>query len=455
MKKIFILPILIAGIISCSNNESPNTQKQVSTENHDGHDHGAEENHKNETKESHEGHDHGSEKNHENEAKESHEGHDHDSEENHENETKESHDGHDHGSDENHNENEVSLTQDQFELSGIKSTKIEQRNISKSVNVSGQISVPPLGFASVYAPLGGFIRKGDLLPGDFVNKGQVLAIIEHPDYIKIQEKFLQIKAKKAFYDAEVKRQNELQESELSSIKSFQESVLNKELIDAQYSSLKEQLKIIGISPNWISSNGIQKRISIKSPISGYVTENNIHLGKYVNETDQLYGIVNKADMHAELKVYTADLGNMTIGMPFEFQIAGSNKSYKGEIALIGETVDVETKTIDIHGEIKSESASLKPGMFINAQIFPEQKMAYVVPNTAIFEKENKTYIFKQVSELKYEMLEINLGITNDKFSEIKFIENKKFNIKIATEGLYQLESAQLKESGGLGHGHAH
>ena len=53
------------------------------------------------------------------------------------------------------------------------------------------------------------------------------------------------------------------------------------------------------------------------------------------------------------------------------------------------------------------------------------------------------------------MLEINIGITNDKFSEIKFIENKDFDIKIATEGLYQLESAQLKESGGLGHGHAH
>lgn len=426
MKKILIITSLALGIVACNTNTSENKATDSHRED-DGHDHSTQisqtDNH---------------------------------SEHNHEQEDK--HDDHDHSVNSEHEEHQggfVQLTEEQFNLTGLETAKLKKQNMGSAVHVSGQIAVPPLGFASVYAPLGGFIKKGDLLPGEYVKKGQILAILEHQAYIKIQEEFLQVSAQRSFFEQELTRQKDLQISDLSSVKKLQESQLDKEMIEAKYQSLKEQLTIIGISPKRLKLKGIQTQITIKAPISGYITENNIHLGMYVSPNDQLYGIVNKVDMHAELQVYSADLWNMKTGMPFEFSIAGSDDIFKGEIALIGETVDQETKTVDIHGEIKEDQKKLKPGMYINAKIFTGENLTYVVPNSAIFEKNDKKFIFKQVSKLEYEILEVKLGKANDNFTEIEYIQESNFNINIVTKGIYQLESALIKEEGGLGHGHAH
>lgn len=426
MKKIIIITSLAIGIVSCNTTTSENKTVETHQEN-DGHNHGGQEN-----------------------ETEDHSGHNHEQEDEHA--------GHDHGTKSGHEEHEggmVQLTQEQYNLTGLETAKLKKQNMGSAVHVSGQIAVPPLGFASVYAPLGGFIKKGDLLPGEYVKKGQTLAILEHQDYIKIQEEFLQVSAQRSFFEQEFNRQKDLQSSDLSSVKKLQESQLDRQIVEAKYQSLKEQLTIIGISPKRLKLKGIQTQITIIAPISGYITENNIHLGMYVSPNDQLYGIVNKADMHAELQVYSADLWNMKTGMPFEFTIAGSEDIFKGEIALIGETVDQETKTVDIHGEIKAHQKKLKPGMYINAKIFAGENLTYVVPNAAIFEKDDKKYIFKQISKLEYEILEVKLGNANDNYTEIEYIQESNFDINIVTKGIYQLESALIKEEGGLGHGHAH
>lgn len=424
MKKTILIASLTLGLMACNTNTTSNNTSEENHGMHDGHNHKS-------NAEDHSGHDHG--------ESDSHEGHNHGDESGHE----------------NHKEGLVKLTEEQYNLAGLKTDKLQKQNMGSAVNVSGQIAVPPLGFASVYAPLGGFIKKGDLLPGEFVKKGQILAILEHQEYIQIQEEFLQISAQRQFLEEEYNRQKELQSSDLSSIKTLQQSQLDRELIEAKYQSLKKQLTIIGISINQLKTNGIQNQITINAPISGYITENNIHLGMYVSPNDQLYGIVNKKDMHAELQVYSADLWNIKVGMPFEFTIAGTPTLFKGEIALIGETVDQETKTVDIHGEIKANQTRLKPGMYIDAKIFTGEELTYVVPNSAIFEKEDKKYIFRQISKLEYEILEVKLGKTNDNFTEIQYIQESNFDINIVTKGIYQLESALIKAEGGLGHGHAH
>lgn len=424
MKKSILLSSLALGLMACNTNTTSNNTSEGNHGMHDGH------NHESHT-EDHSGHDHG--------ESDAHAEHNHGNESEHE----------------NHKKGTVKLTEEQYNLAGLKTDKLQKQNMGSAVNVSGQIAVPPLGFASVYAPLGGFVKKGDLLPGEFVKKGQTLAILEHQEYIQIQEEFLQISAQRQFLEEEFNRQKELQSSDLSSIKALQQSQLDRELIEAKYQSLKKQLTIIGISINQLKTNGIQKQITINAPISGYITENNIHLGMYVSPNDQLYGIVNKKDMHAELQVYSADLWNIKVGMPFEFTIAGTSNLFKGEIALIGETVDQETKTVDIHGEIKANQTRLKPGMYIDAKIFTGEELTYVVPNSAIFEKEDKKYIFRQISKLEYEILEVKLGKTNDNYTEIRYIQESNFDISIVTKGIYQLESALIKAEGGLGHGHAH
>ena len=47
---------------------------------------------------------------------------------------------------------------------------------------------------SVTAPLGGFVDRTDLLQGSRVRKGQVLAVIRNPDFVQLQQDYLETRA---------------------------------------------------------------------------------------------------------------------------------------------------------------------------------------------------------------------------------------------------------------------
>src|SRR4030042_5013801 len=79
----------------------------------------------------------------------------------------------------------VELREDQIKLAGIQTGSVEMRSVSNILKVNGIISVAPQNNATVCMPLGGFIKSTTLLPGNAVNKGQTLAVIENRDFVDI------------------------------------------------------------------------------------------------------------------------------------------------------------------------------------------------------------------------------------------------------------------------------
>ncbi|MBA4054614.1 MAG: efflux transporter periplasmic adaptor subunit, partial [Marivirga sp.] len=87
---------------------------------------------------------------------------------------------------EEHHEDEegtVEFSEVQFKATGIQLGGIEKRQLSGTLKVNGLLDVPPQNQVSVSVPFGGILKSTDLLQGTWVNKGQVIARMEHPDYI--------------------------------------------------------------------------------------------------------------------------------------------------------------------------------------------------------------------------------------------------------------------------------
>ena len=93
---------------------------------------------------------------------------------------------------------EVSLTEAQYNLAGLKVGKIEERTISSTIKANGMLDVPPQNMITVSALLGGFVKKTDLLQGMRVKKGQVIAVMEDPAYIQLQQEYLEGKSQLDF-----------------------------------------------------------------------------------------------------------------------------------------------------------------------------------------------------------------------------------------------------------------
>ena len=114
--------------------------------------------------------------------------------------------------------------------------------------MNGIVSVAPQNQATVCMPLGGFIKSTTLLPGNSVNKGQTLAVIENQDFVDIQQNYLETKNKLIFAEAEYKRHTELYKDDVYSQKNVQQVTVEYRNLKAMERSFEQKLMLIGINP---------------------------------------------------------------------------------------------------------------------------------------------------------------------------------------------------------------
>lgn len=115
------------------------------------------------------------------------------------------------------------------------------RNLTTVIKVNGQLEVPPANSAEVTAVIGGNVKSINVFYGDQVRKGQQLVVLEHPDYIVLQENFAEAASRLEFIKKEYKRQKELFENNVGAGRDFQQTKSEYNTIKAKYEGLKSRL----------------------------------------------------------------------------------------------------------------------------------------------------------------------------------------------------------------------
>jgi len=90
---------------------------------------------------------------------------------------------------------EVSLSKAQYKVAAVQIGTVEMRSLSDVIKANGAIDVPPESRVAISAPLGGYIKSTGLLPGQQIQKGQVIATIENAVFIDMQQDYLESKSR--------------------------------------------------------------------------------------------------------------------------------------------------------------------------------------------------------------------------------------------------------------------
>lgn len=319
----------------------------------------------------------------------------------------------------NANSNIITLTDAQYKNAALVVGKIGQQSMSTILRVNGKIDVPPQNIVSISVPLGGYLKTTKLLPGQHVSKGEVIAVMEDQQYIQLQQDYLTAKAKISYLENEYQRQKDLNASKASSDKVYQLAESDYKTQKVLITALAEKLQLAGINVSKINENNISRSVNIYSPINGYVSKVNVNIGKYVSPTDVLFELINPTDIHLALKVYEKDVDKLFMGQKL---IAYTNnqpeKKHECEVLLIGKDLSSERNT-DVHCHFEDYDKSLIPGTYMNAEIKVTNTKVYALPEEAIVSFENKQYVFCQISEKQFQMVEVQTGDTNNGVTEIK------------------------------------
>ena len=349
----------------------------------------------------------------------------------------------------------VQLTNEQLKNADIQLGKIEMKNISSIISCNGVLDVPPQNMVSVSALMGGFIKSTELLQGLKVRKGQIIATIQNPEFIKIQSTYLENKSKLIYLEQEYKRQEELSKDNVSASKIFQQATSDYNSLQAIVGALEVQLKMLNIDVAGLNTRNIRSIVNIYSPVNGHVTAVNINLGKYVNPQDVICEIVDTDHLHAELTVFEKDIAKVRKGQKIRFVLINeSEKERTAKVFLINRQISAE-RTIRVHAHLDKEDPNLMPNMYLKALIeVGEGTKSTALPEQAIVNVGDKFYIFikpknqdhQEVNKKEgekdqhsFKAIEVQKGLTQNGYTEVILPEGFEIpSSEVVVKGAYSL-----------------
>ena len=344
----------------------------------------------------------------------------------------------------------TNVSKAQFDANKMKLENISEQTFSTTIKVTGMIDAPPQSIEVISSFSGGYIKNSSLLIGDKVKKGQALVTIENPDFIEMQQEYLETVEQMTYLKSEYERQKLLFEEKISSQKNYLKAESDYKKNVAIANGIRKKLQLLSINPASVEQGNITSTITLYASINGNVTEINASKGAYVSPADVIIKIVNTEHIHIELTAFEKDLMQIKEGQKIAFKIPeASNTIFDAEVHLVGTSIDKTTRTSTIHGHLHDdEKHNFAIGMFVDAEIEISSSLSVAIAENAIIKIDDETVILvlKSFNDDLYtfETINITVGKKQNGLVEITS-ENIKPTDKILTNGAYGLIES---ESGG-------
>ena len=372
---------------------------------------------------------------------------------------------------EDENPNMATLTNEQMKSIGIELGTIEQKQLTASLKTNGVLKVPNQNKASVNSVYSGVVKSLLVQPGNNVSKGQTIATIANPEFIRIQDEYLNVNSKIILADQEYNRQKELNAGNAGALKNLQAAEAELRTLTSRKSSLGQQVQLMGINPASLSNGKLVSVLSIRSPISGVVSNVMVQIGSYVDVSTAVADIVDNSQLHLDLFVYEKDLPKLKNNQLIHFTLTNNpGKEYDAQIYSLGSSFEGESKAVTVHANVQGNKTGLIDGMNVTAIISLEKATVPAVPSDAIVNFQGQDYIFivtdkheeekdsvKQVTKEKdahaeesgivFERIPVAKGTSDIGYTEITLLKEIPKDAKVAVKGAYFILAKQTNTEG--------
>lgn len=320
-----------------------------------------------------------------------------------------------------------------------------------NVNIYGEYvgRVNAHQFVEVRARVEGYLEKMLFDEGTYVEKGQTLFIID-PLLYKANVESAKARLNKA------KAQALKAERDLNRIKPLYEenaaSQLDLDNAVAAYETSHADV-VIG-EADLTQAEMVLGYTSVKSPISGYISERNVDIGTLVGPSGKsLLATVVKTDTvridfsmtaldYLRSKDRNVNIGKKDSTRNWDSYVTvtladGREYPYKGLVDFADPQVDPQTGTFSVRAEMPNQERELLPGQFTRVKMLLDvRENAVVAPSRALEIEKGGAYIFvvrpDSVVERRY--VEIGPEIENNTVIERGLAQGEK----IVVEGFHKL-----------------
>lgn len=338
----------------------------------------------------------------------------------------------------------VVVTKDQFKTMKMEISPLVEKDFDVVIKASGKIDVPPQNRAKVTSFVGGFVKSLYHMVGDKVSKGQPLLILESPEYLDIQQSYLEIFGQLSYLKSEYERQRTLFNEKIASQKKYMEAESDYKKAKATYESLRQKLRMLNISPEQVEQGKLSSSVTVYAPITGDITIINANMGMSVSPSDVIMEIVDTKFLHLELSVFEKNVFDLKNGQKVKFIIPQiSSDEFEATVSLIGKSVEGNDRIVTVYATLdESTKQKLLTGMFVEAQIVASSKKVLSVPVDALTSEESNQFLLVLESEkdgnYTFRKTLVKTGDRNGEWIEVILDNNIKADAQILVKGVYDV-----------------
>lgn len=286
----------------------------------------------------------------------------------------------------------ITLTPSQYKSSDIRLGNLATATFTSSIQANGSLKALPQDRAEVTSPMGANIRRILVVEGQRVARGQVLALLSHPDLITLQSRYAQAKARLVYLATEYQRQKTLYKGKVGAGRDFQQVASEYRALESELRATGEQLRLLGISPSAVDQGRTVTAIAVRSPISGTVERVTVAMGQYADPQTVLFTVANTDRLYADVLVYERDLDRVKAGQRARIKL-GTAPALIGRVVSVGHTFDDSSKAVHVRIAIDGDKAGLVAGMYASASIATIPQTASAVPDEGVATADSRAYVF--------------------------------------------------------------
>ncbi|MGL4688025.1 MAG: efflux RND transporter periplasmic adaptor subunit [Fusobacteriaceae bacterium] len=316
-------------------------------------------------------------------------------------------------------------------IKNVKIIEIEPKKIMKTNISSGVIEAT--NEVTEITKTGGKIKKINYRNGEIVKKGDTILILEdqnvHSNFLKARAGYLfsqsDYNTKKINYKKIIKLREEkfISEDEFLVKKSgFIQSESNLDSNRAIYLSAKEDYE----------------NLNMKSKISGVITDLDVKMFEEIESGKALFTVVDDENLYVKTAVSPYEIVGVKEGNRAVLEIEGIEEEQIGEVVEINPVAQKDTKKYQVKVAIKNSEKKIKKGMYSNVTIETGEKLAHVVPKSAVVVRDLFSYIYINENGFAKE-LKVERGYSKGEDQEV-IGEGLLEKMELIIDGQYILEN---------------
>ena len=321
-------------------------------------------------------------------------------------------------------EGRTELKTDEIKRHNIKIEKAQSIDMSINTLVNGEIVLNSDSLSHVVSQLSGIVLSVNKKLGDFVQKGETIAVINSRELADAKRDYIESVHHLELVKDAFTREEKLWKKKISSEEEyFIKKHAHEEGQISNYVA-KQNLLTLGLSKKQVESlelNPTQDLATyeIKAPFTGKVIEKHISVGEFIKPESNIFVISDLSTVWASLTINQKDLTSIYTGQTININSEALKKNITGKVIYISPLVSEKNKTVKANVLIDNSSGFWRPGTFITAELKKDSvRIPVAVKKEAIQKFRDWDVVFLNDGN-KFEIQPIEIGQESDDWVEIK------------------------------------